>query len=260
MRPFFRVGSQTVTDPWRADPCVLFALGREALFFRRARPRPRPFRGAPCRAEFRGGAASVLAVEAGLGRAAVEVALSWLLAEPSCGGVRYRPAFVLSAGFSGGLTPGLRVGDLVLANEVADTEGGCWPTTWPASAPASWKRGRVLTAPAPVADPKDKVRLGLEHGAVAVDMETAAVARLCQRHGVPFGCLRVISDDHARPLSRDLTHLLRHGRVAPLRLLGAVAGNPLLVRELWRLAGHTRRAARELGRGLDVLLGLGAGP
>jgi hypothetical protein len=107
-----------------------------------------------------------------------------------------------------------------------------------------------------VTDPGEKRALGERYGAAAVDMETAAVARACGRAGVPFGCVRAISDDVDTPLSPRLAALLAGGRVSPLRLLGQVARAPGLVGELWRLARQTRLAARQLGRALGELLTL----
>jgi adenosylhomocysteine nucleosidase len=245
-----------------SDPCILFALRREAMSFRREfRPHQR-FAGAPCRAHFCGPSwLTVLVLETGMGPAAMERALGWVLGSPLFGGVPYRPRVVLSAGFSGALGPGLRVGDLVLATDVADTEGNCWPATWPADlGPGEWRpplhRGRLLGLPNLVADPDRKRLLGAEHQALAVDMETAVVARLCHKAGVPFGCLRAISDDGETPLSPRLANVLCGGRVAPWRLAAALVRRPALVGELWRLARDTRHAARQLALGLGELLTL----
>ena len=98
--------------------------------------------------------------------------------------------------------------------------------------------------------------MGERHDALAADMETAAVARLCHKQGVPFGCLRAISDDWDTPLSPRLVGLLKGGRVAPLRLAGALARQPSLAGELWRLARQTRTAARRLALALGEVLTL----
>jgi adenosylhomocysteine nucleosidase len=244
------------------DPCVLFALGREAAPFRREfRPQQR-FPGAPCRARFCGPAwLSVLVVETGMGAASVGRALEWLLGGPLLDNVAYRPKVVLAAGFAGALRPGYLVGDVILATEVVDAEGGSWPTTWPGELPAGpWqpplRRGRLVTVPHLVSEPDAKAELGERHGAVAADMESATVARACSREGIPFGCVRVISDDVRTALSPQLAGLLSGGRVSPLRLLGLLLRRPAVVGELWRLGRHTRRAAVELGQALGELLTL----
>jgi hypothetical protein len=261
---------------------VVFALRREALYFRRG-GRPRRLAGAPCRAALHGdGPGAVLVVETGVGIAAAGKAVDWLLAQSPGeagtapqGGMLSRaaqsptvhsgtewaakawhppkPTRVLLAGFSGALRPGLGVGDLLWADAVCDADGGEQPTTWPAG-PPSLPRGRLLTVRSLVGDPSEKRRLGERHRADAVDMEAAAVARCCARAGVPFGCLRVISDNVDTALSPALLDVLRGGRVGPLRLMGAVLRRPRLVGELWRLGADTRRAARVLGKALSELL------
>jgi hypothetical protein len=168
---------------------------------------------------------------------------------------------VLSAGFAGALRKPYLVGDILLATEVADTEGNVWPATWPAELPGGpWepplRRGRLLTVAHMVSEPQVKRELGERYGAAAVDMETAAVARACSRAGVPFGCVRAISDDVDTRLSPRLAALLAGGRVSVLRLLGQVVRAPWLVRELWQLARQTRFAARQLGQALGELLTL----
>ncbi len=237
-----------------ACPCVVFALGREAMFFRRKRPRRRAFPGAPVRAAFHGdGSRTILLLESGVGASAMEIALSWLLSGPPLDGVPYRPSLVLSAGFSGAVVAGLNVGDLILASEVCDADGVCRPATWPVGG-SSFRRGRILTVPNLIGAPEEKRRLGERSGAVALDMETAVVARLCGEAGVPFGCLRVISDDVDTYLSESLLGVLRDGRVGPGRLAAAVLRRPMLVAELTRLGAHTRTAARRLSEGLEEML------
>jgi adenosylhomocysteine nucleosidase len=251
-----------VTELTFDDPCILFALRRESGPFRRTfRPQQR-FPGAPCPARFCGPAwLSVLAVETGMGRDRTEKALDWILGRPLLGNVDYRPKVILSAGFAGALSAKHRVGDVVLATEILDPEGNRWPTTWPGELPGGrWEpplhRGALLTVSRVISDPAEKVWLGARHGALAADMESAAVARVCGRHSVPFGCVRVISDDIATPLSPRLASLLSAERVSVLRLLGLLARSPALVGQLWRLARDTRRAAQLLGRALGELLTL----
>ena len=51
------------------------------------------------------------------------------------GGISYRPKLVLCAGFAGALSHDLNVGDLVLADSIADTHDHVWPATWPGDLP-----------------------------------------------------------------------------------------------------------------------------
>jgi adenosylhomocysteine nucleosidase len=224
------------------------------MFFRRTLPRRRAFLGAPAPAVFHGdGSRIVLVVETGVGAAAMEKAMSWLLAGPPLDGGAFRPSLVLSAGFSGAVVPGLSVGDLILAEDLAGVDGVSWPATWPKGS-TSFRRGRLLTASSLVSRPEEKRRLGEESGAIAVDMESAVAARLCSAAGLPFGCLRAISDDVDTPMSEALLAVLAGGRVKAGRLTMAILRRPWLIAELLRLAIHTRHAAKRLAIGLTELL------
>jgi hypothetical protein len=251
-----------VTDVVIDDPCVIFALRRESMAFRREfRPHQR-FAGAPCRARFCGPAwLSVLLLETGPGLARAEQAVGWLLSEPRLGNVPYRPRVVLSAGFGGALRDTYQVGAIILATEVVDGEGRRWPVTWPDSLPdGEWRpplhRDRVLTASVVVGEPKDKQALGQRHEAGAVDMESAVVARHCSARGVPFGCVRAVSDRCDTALSPALVRAVRSGRVSVAHLGLELLRSPRLATQLWRLARDTRLAARQLGKALGELLTL----
>jgi adenosylhomocysteine nucleosidase len=244
------------------DPCVVFALRREAAAFLREFPPHERFPGGPCPARFCGPEwLSVLVLETGVGTQRAEQAMRWLLGRPRMGDVPCRPKLVLSAGFAGGLQENLRVGDVLLATEVVTPDGSTWPTTWPEELPpGEWRppliRGRLLTTDRLIGDPAEKRRLGEQHQAAAVDMESAVLAAWCRKHDVPFGCVRAVSDDLHTPLSPKLVGLLAGGRVSWPRLMGAVVTSPGLVGELRRLARQTRHAAEQLGQALGEVLTL----
>jgi adenosylhomocysteine nucleosidase len=251
-----------VTDLVFDDPCILFALRREAQpFLREFRPQQR-FSGAPCWARFCGPPwLCVLTLQMGIGQERAESALTWILGRPILENVPYKPKLVLSAGFSGALTEDRRIGDVVLATEVADLAGNAWPVTWPGELPGGeWRpalhRGRILSTTRLIGDPEEKRELGKRYGAVAVDMETATIARRCLAHHIPFGCVRAISDDIRTALSPRLTSLLSRRRISPLRLTSSLIRSPRMVAELWRLYGHTRYAAKQLAVALGELLTL----
>lgn len=227
------------------DPCIVFALRWEARPVLRACKSVRRFRSAPfplfrCHIS----ASTFLLAEIGVGSQCAPQ-LEWLLREPVLENAPYRPRFVLSAGYSGGLNEQFHLGDIVLATEVVDQDGHQWPTSWPRAA-CSFRQGRVLTVPKPACEPEAKRKLGLDHGAVAVDMETALVARICTEHRTPFGCLRVISDAVDRRVPPQMVRCFEGSRLSVWRLLGQLGRSPGLIKDLWWMARDARRASAAL--------------
>jgi adenosylhomocysteine nucleosidase len=251
-----------VDDIAITDPCIVFALARESRpFLREFRPHS-TVHDSPCWARFCGPSwLSVLVLRTGIGAEPAERAISWLMQPAVFDNVPVRPKLVLSAGFSGALTDEHHVGDVVLATEVVDEAGGRWTTCWPGELPPGpWQpplhRGRILCVNKPIAKPDDKRRLGSMHEAVAVDMESATVAHWCSRCDIPFGAVRVISDDVSTELSPRLLKLLGSERISIPRFLSGTVRSPSLLPELWRLARQTRKAAIQLGKALGELLTL----
>jgi adenosylhomocysteine nucleosidase len=188
-----------------------------------------------------------------------ESALRWLLSRPEIDHVPYRPKFVLGAGFAGALRSELKIGDVLIADEVTDSARQTWSTTWPGETgpmklQPHWHRGRLFTAESIVGRPKEKKRLGLDHDALAVDMESAAIAKACAGAGIPFGCVRAISDEADTPVSPQIVKLLIEERISLLRVIGTALRRPALLPEFRRLAGDTRKAAARLAETLIEML------
>lgn len=191
----------------------------------------------------------------------MERAVAWLLSEPRLDNLPYRPKLLLSAGFAGGLTVKLKAGDLVLATEVAEPNGAVHTTTWPGELPpGEWRpplyRGRLLSGSELLTSPEQKRTASVNHAAQAVDTESAPLARLAGKMGIPWGCLRGISDDAATPLSPELANLLVGGRVSYPRLALLLLRNPGIYRELRQLARTTDQTAQHLATALGELLTL----
>ena len=173
--------------------------------------------------------------------------LDWLLA---C-----QVPYLVSAGFSGALHPDYRVGEIIVGTEIVDAESHVWPTTWPASElPPGLRSDRLLSVNSVVGTPTLKMKLAQDFQAGAVDMETATIARHCTAAGVPFGCIRVISDTMQTSISPRLVSLIETGGISTPQLAWNILRSPKLVPELWRLARDTNMAARCLADALIHLL------
>ena len=230
-----------------AGPVVCFALKREAAPFLRAVGSVRRIVGSPCDAWL---AEAHLTLITGVGTERTQAALHWLLS-------RAAPSLVVAAGFAGSLSPRFRVGDVIYCSEVLDGALVCWPV--PVRAPGL-PAARLITVSRLVSDVAEKLSVAEMSDATAVDMESAAVARLCHERGIPFTCVRAISDAFDTALSPKVVGVLADGRVSPWRLAKTLATSPSLIREMVRLGRDTKRAARNLATALRALLAhIGAG-
>jgi hypothetical protein len=113
-----------------------------------------------------------------------------------------------------------------------------------------------LTVDRLVADVEEKRRLGVQHQALAVDMESAVFAQKCTHAGIPFACVRAISDEAATSLAPSLVSLLEGGNASIWRVLQALVRQPRLLPQFLRLARDTNRASEQLGLALGELLTL----
>jgi len=98
---------------------------------------------------------------------------------------------VVVVGIAGGIDPALQIGDLVIPEIVVDGHSDIEyrPAPLGDQTPkgAIWSSDDFHTAP----EVLDKLR---GRGVVALDMETGAVAEVCEQRGVPWSVFRSISD------------------------------------------------------------------
>jgi adenosylhomocysteine nucleosidase len=162
---------------------------------------------------------------------------------------------LISWGVAGGLDPALAAGLLVLPREVMSPEGNVFMTAreWRervsgAIAGQQVCSGRLLTCREPLASSQAKALAFLKTGAVAVDMESSAVAEVASLARLPFLAVRAIVDTAADALPRAAVAAATADSSAArsARLLGALARRPAELQALVRLAGRYRAASRAL--------------
>lgn len=128
---------------------------------------------------------------------------------------RCHPSVVVNSGVAGGTGAGASVADIVLASKVAYHDVWLGPDTVPGQAdscplyflpPQSLdleaaakdmgaKTGLVASGDIFVCREADLQRILEVHpSAIAVDMESAAIAHACHLRGAPMVCLRIVSD------------------------------------------------------------------
>lgn len=153
-------------------------------------------------------------------------------------------------GIAGGLEAELRPGTLLLPRRVIDAAGDAFPSEprWREHLARHIPEGMkaddrpVVTVSHPVSGRDAKTALARQSGAVAVDLETAAVARLARERGVPFAAVRAIAD----PLELALPGVLRRARSGRFLALEVALRSIVRPRDWPRLAALSRatRAAR----------------
>jgi adenosylhomocysteine nucleosidase len=142
---------------------------------------------------------------------------------------------LLSFGMAGGLDPALRAGDVVLPAEVVTPQGAAYATSaqWRAQLYEAARHsggatcGRLVTSDSPVLDRPAKEALFRASGAVAVDMESAAVGRVATDAALPFMALRAVIDPAAASVPQVvLASSGATGQTSALRLLVALGRRP----------------------------------
>ena len=108
---------------------------------------------------------------------------------------------LISFGLAGGLNPALRPGTLVVPDVVLSKDGH-WPTHPPLAAWLGPVGGALYSGGSVLVTVDEKKALFARTGALAVDLESAAVAETAARHVLPFAVLRAICDPATRPLPR----------------------------------------------------------
>jgi adenosylhomocysteine nucleosidase len=167
---------------------------------------------------------------------------------------------LVSWGMAGGLDPTLIAGTVFLPSEVVASNGAALMTAthWRERLSEAVRaqggpelpivlQGRLLTSPKAIGSLADKATLFRQTGAVAVDMESLAVAEIAHTYHLPFIAVRVIVDSAEDALPRVVAAAAdSEGHLQVLRLIGALARTPADLAPLIRLAQRYRAANRSL--------------
>lgn len=154
-------------------------------------------------------------------------------------------------GVAGALSYQLRNGSLFCPERVLDEERHVYvaDSAWRASMrrQLAAAEGSLLSVASPLLTYATKRAAHQHYSALAVDMESAAVAAVAQEHGLPFVVLRAIVDEVNDAIPEALNGSVDDwGRPRPLRLMASLCRKPALVSELPRLYSRMQRATQAL--------------
>ena len=155
-------------------------------------------------------------------------------------------AAVCSVGFCGALDRSLNVGDIFVADCV---RAGDW--SFSVSQPVTQQayRSGALASIDHVAQTAEEKRRLRATGAWAVEMEAAGVAERAAQWGLPFYCVKTVTDLAEESFGVDFNAALRSdGSFDTMRVLASAIRRPVkLFPELIRLRGRCQTAAKALG-------------
>lgn len=139
----------------------------------------------------------ILLVRTGVGRLAMMRAVEYCISQ-------YRPKLCINVGYCGGTVPDFSVGDLLVANRVADEQT---ETELPTSSELTkkifelcmaknmrCKTGGIVTADRVVNAPHEKAYLGTKFDVLGVDMESYEFVKACKGKEVEMAVVRSVLD------------------------------------------------------------------
>lgn len=203
----------------------------------------------------------LMIVEAGMSFTNATTAARQLISE-------MRPDLLISAGFCGGISAELQVGDVVVATGLMIvSESGVHEVH--ATIPAACRdfvsrqsdEGRRvfggLFATTTVIMQKTRLAALLPAGAPfpVVEMESAAIAQLAGENGIPFCGIRAVSDPFDEELGFSLDEFCdQQMRIRIPRVLATIVRKPRIIPQLLRLARNSRVAAGRLSQAVERFL------
>ena len=179
-----------------------------------------------------------------------------------------RPDLLISTGFCGGISPELKVGDVVVATSVVIVSGKLVEavsveipalcSNFVVRMAAEGARvfgGRFASTPEIMAKAQLAAVLPGDPRCQVVEMESAAIAIAAVENGIPFVGIRAVSDPFDEELGFSLDELCdEHMCISIPRVLLTVLRKPRIIPQLIRLARNSRVAGANLARAVEQFL------
>jgi len=162
---------------------------------------------------------------------------------------------LLSWGTAGGLAPNLQAGDVVVPEKILFKDKEYFADKdWHKEFKQEFNTGSIVFSENILTSVHDKQDLFSKYHAVAIDMESAAVAEIAQKHGLPFLALRFIVDASNEVLpSVVLDALSDDGQVNHVRLLKNLLLKPKEIFALIHLAKSFSKAQKSMNHHSVIL-------
>jgi len=174
---------------------------------------------------------------------------------------------VIGTGVAGALSGGLKPGDLVLADRSLRFDGDGKVAGQIAldgnadrqaagrslsSAGLAYSTGAILTAHRVLGSGAEKRRAKEDTGAIAVDMETAAIAAEAAVRGLPFVAIRAVLDEVDDEIA-GAEMADEDGNVRPLAATSYLIRNPAAMLKLPRMIRNLSRATAAIADALTAI-------
>src|SRR4030095_10900736 len=156
------------------------------------------------------------------------------------------PELLIASGFCGGTNDELHPGDLVIAAPASDLSKKARRILPDAVI------GKIHSADRIIDPAVDRYEIGRQHGAIAIDMETETIARLCTEKAIPVLALRVISDSPATPFPMPPSVLfdIEKQHTSFFALFGYIVHNPVSAIHLAQFSKQITHAKTKLADAL----------
>ena len=179
-------------------------------------------------------------------------------------------ARIMSWGCAAALSSSLKPGDLIMADQLIDSEGCgnakfCVSTDWYSYTKNELAEfvlvhsGRLAESENIVSSSMDKQRIHSKTGAVALDMESIAIAKVARQYNLPFLSIRVIADPVNMNLPRAINYSLNdRGEIVLGKLLLFLFLHPAELPGLIKLGIYfnaARKTLKSVAKHLDTVTG-----
>ena len=207
---------------------------------------------------------AIVLVQTGIGKERAETATKFILEH-------YPVTTMISLGFAGALTEGLKIGDIILCSTIYCGNGQINRGPWQESlrsdtslvslasqgrgvTTAGLYRGSSVTVAEPASSSKAKQDLSKAFPAEVVDMESYWIARIASTRHIPFIAIRAISDTMQDSLLSFDQILDSSGKWCWNKAIPHFVSHPQHLIKLFTIYKNAQQARRSLTTAIDRLL------